>query len=48
MPSIHESRSFSVQAVAASVEFPSRNDERIYQAATIVAMLLVLGSLWIF
>jgi hypothetical protein len=35
-------------AAVAVIEFPRTNEDWAYQAVTVAAILLVLGSLWIF
>lgn len=42
------STSVSIAAPAGSAEIGGAREERVYQAVTIAAILLVLGSLWIF
>ena len=40
--------SISMPAPADEIERPRPTEERVYQAVTVAAILLVLGSLWVF
>jgi hypothetical protein len=43
-----QSAAVTIPAPAASIELSSQRDDRVYQAVTVAAILLVLGSLWVF
>jgi hypothetical protein len=43
-----QSASVSVHASPGEIERSFHNDDLIYQVVTIAAILLVLGSLWVF
>jgi hypothetical protein len=38
----------SMPQPAGALEQPSQTEDRVYQAVTVAAILLVLGSLWVF
>jgi hypothetical protein len=48
MHSSPQSAFVSMTASTGSVETCGKREERVYQAFTIAAILLVLGSLWVF
>lgn len=43
-----QSAAVSIPASAGGIEVSSLRDDRVYQAVTVAAILLVLGSLWVF
>jgi hypothetical protein len=47
MPHIHQNALFSATEPAGEIKPPCQTEERIYQAVTVVAILLLLGSLWL-
>jgi len=40
--------SVSMRASAVAIEFPRANDDWAYQSFTVVAILMVLATLWVF
>ncbi|MGA3345854.1 MAG: hypothetical protein ABSC76_13385 [Terracidiphilus sp.] len=48
MQSSSQGASVYAPAPAGSIELPSQKDDRAYQVVTVAAILLVLGSLWVF
>jgi hypothetical protein len=43
-----QSAAVSIPASAGGIEVSSQRDDWVYQAVTVAAILLVLGSLWVF
>jgi hypothetical protein len=48
MQSILQTASNAIQAQAGRMDSPHKTEDRAYQAVTVAAILLVLGSLWLF
>ena len=43
-----QSSSVTMRASAVAIEFPRANDDWAYQSFTVVAILMVLATLWVF